>query len=109
MKGTLAGLSTLTSYQVKGAEILQQPFKSSWIFPVLETGARELCLSIWSFLIVIYSPFHLEYDYLDFNLRSIATQITSLPLCAMLHTNHNHYHLQVHGFIQLAAWHGFFS
>lgn len=38
---------------------LHQPFKSNRVFLFLETAARELCVSIESFLIAIYSPFHL--------------------------------------------------
>lgn len=63
----------------------------------LETGAKEQKFSCH---LVSLS---LEYDFLDFILRSMETQTTSLTLCAMLNTNHNHYHLQVNSFIQLIA------
>lgn len=59
MKGVLTGLSTLKGCQERGCRIKPTDLSDLMeYFSFLETGARELCLSIGSFLIVIYSPFH---------------------------------------------------
>lgn len=84
------------------------PFRSDGIFLFFGDRSQGALSVHWKFSYCHLFALSWEYDSLDFNLRSLETQITSLLLCGMFHTNHNHYHLQVYSFIQLAAWHGFF-
>lgn len=101
MKEVLTGLSTLTSCQIQESRVIPTNLLIPIEYFFLETGAKEQKFSCH---LVSLS---LQCDFLDFILGSMETQTTSLTLCAILNTNHNHYHLQVNSFIQLTAWHGF--
>ena len=60
-------------------------------------------LSLSSFPLVIYPLFNLAYKTPKTSTLSILRPRLHHYCYGMLYTNHNHYHLQVHSFIQLTA------